>query len=359
MKIFILVGSLTTGGAERVASLWAQGFHKNGHNVHIILNNRNKPITYEIPKEVNIVNLYRYKRFKIARVIEYLKELRKYIKQERPNVIITILEPHGIYAKIASLGLNIPIINTEHNAFERPEEAPMKLKQKVYKFYVNKIYDKVTLLTEADQKFIGNRLKNTIVLPNPLTFPIYNEEAKQREKIILAIGRTDAYHYKGFDLAIIAWSRVANKHPEWKLRIVGENNKEIIDKLFSFAEKDIKEQLEFVNFSSKIIEQYRNAEIFVLSSRYEGFGMVLVEAMSQGCACIACDYKGRQVEIIENESNGIIVPANNVDSLSQSMDELITNNERRKELQKNAPGKAKDFLLDRIMEKWETIFKEL
>jgi glycosyltransferase involved in cell wall biosynthesis len=116
--------------------------------------------------------------------------------------------------------LDIPIINTEHNSFERPIYAPMPRRTRRDKYKKNKRYAAVTVLTDSDRRCIGDKLKNVFVLPNPLTYaPI--KEIPYKEKLILAAGRFDVWHCKGFDLLIKAWGMIADKNKEWTLYIAG------------------------------------------------------------------------------------------------------------------------------------------
>ena len=108
----------------------------------------------------------------------------------------------------------------------------------------------------------------------------------------LAVGRLNDWHYKGFDLLLKAWHCIGKEHPDWYLRIVGHGDEEAVSYLKSLAA--CIPNIEFKSHTPNIREEYQKASVFVLSSRYEGFGLVLTEAMSQGCDCIACDYKGRQ-----------------------------------------------------------------
>ena len=353
MKIVILVGSLTMGGAERVASLWARGFQQQGHMVSVVLNSKSE-VSYALPEGIEMQNLYSKKKSKIVGWLKYIYKLRHYLKRVRPDVIIAVLEPHGLAAQIATVGMGIPIINTEHNTFDFPFSARMIMFRKLF---VNKIYDKVTVLTQADMRVIGNRLKNAIVLPNPLSFATEKIDYSIKEKVLLAVGRIESYNCKGFDLLIKSWSKIAKKYPEWTLKIVGQGSTQTKDLLRSYADFDLGRQLEFVDYTANILDFYKRAEIFVLSSRYEGFGMVLLEAMSQGCACIACDYKGRQQEIIDDVANGMVIPVNDVDALCLAMEDLLTNESRRKAFQQQAPKRAAVYSLDNIMLKWNDILK--
>lgn len=359
MKILICVESLTHGGAERVASLWATGFVCQGHEVDIVLFSE-AHTTYEVPKEAKIYNIAKNSKPPVVRYFFRLWQLREIIEKVKPNVIITVLQPYGWWTKIASLGLGIPVIFTDHNSYEWPQKTKEVQKLRYFhKFYTNKIFDYVTVLTEADRKVIGKRLRHYSVLPNPLTL-IPVTEIPRKDKIIVAAGRLVAGYTKGFDLLIKAFARISEKYPEWKLYIVGGGTEELFNKYMTIvANLGVVDKVVFLGFKENIQSIFLESEVFVLSSRFEGFGMVLLEAMSQGCACIACDFKGRQREILSDDKTGVVCEVNSVDSLVNAIDKVLCDDEYRHLLQKGAIKRSKDFELSKIMEKWQAIFSDL
>lgn len=358
MNIFIVSSNLGGGGAERVAALLATGFSQKGHHVYLITNLLEK-IDYTVGDRVSFLQLFpdtsnKYKRWHGA-----VSLLRRYIRTYTPDVIIGIMEACTLIGKLAAIGKNIPIIMTEHNSFERPAYIPLTFTQKIFKFYINRLYDCVTVLTEADKIFIGNRLKKVCVMPNPLPLKPNSAICKKKNKM-LAVGRLDAWFYKGFDLLIKAWGVIASEYSEWSLEIAGIGSEQSIEFLNKLIEENgVKNSVKLIGFHNEIENMYRESSIFVLSSRYEGFGLVLIEAMSQGCACIACDYGGRQREIIENEENGILCPTDEVNKLAESIQKLISNSQYRELLQKNAPKRAMQYELMAIMERWEDLLNKV
>ena len=104
---------------------------------------------------------------------------------------------------------------------------------------------------------------------------------------------------------------------------------------------------------------FRESEIFVLSSRYEGFGNVLLEAMSQGCACIACDYKGRQREIIRNETEGLCIEPEDVEQLAKAILRMITDEVYRNSVRINGISCSKDHDVSIIADRWLNMFEEI
>lgn len=358
MNIFIVCYKLGGGGAERVAALLATGFSQKGHHVYLITNLLEK-IDYTVGDKVSLLQLFPETGNKYNKWSGAISLLRKYIKTYSPDVIIGIMEACTLVGKLAAIGKNIPVIMTEHNSFERPTYIPLSITQKIFKFYINRIYDCVTVLTEADKKIIGNRLKKVCVMPNPLTLKPNSAICKKKNKM-LAIGRLDAWFYKGFDLLIKAWGAIASKYPEWSLEIAGTGSDQSIEFLNNLIEENgVTNSVKLIGFQNDVESMYRESSIFVLSSRYEGFGLVLIEAMSQGCACIACDYGGRQREIIKNEENGILCPPDEVNKLAQSIHKLISNRQYRELLQKNAPKRAMQYELMAIMERWEDLLNKV
>lgn len=372
MRILIMVHNLTGGGAERVASLWATGFIQRGYEVGILLNERKgTPITYHIPESVRKFNMADhpwvswianklYRRLQIEKY--YVHRTRKVLVDFQPDVVIGVLQPYAEWARKASKNLNIKIINTEHNTFERPIDAmynPMTSKRYRMKYEWNKLYDYVTVLTEADKRCVKNVLTNVSVLPNPLTY-IPTENIPPKKKVILAAGRLDAWHAKGFDVLIKAWGSIANKYPNWRLQIAGGGNVKSKKFLQSIADEcHLGKQIEFLGYQSDMLPIYRESSIFVLPSRYEGFGLVLIEAMSQGCASIACDFRGRQREIITNDGEGILYVSDSHHVLSEAIDKMIVDEAYRRIVQKNAIERSKFYSLNNIMDRWELILNKI
>lgn len=369
MKVLIMVHSLTGGGAERVAALWTKGFVKRGHEVGVVLNcKKNTPVTYAIPPVVKLYNvcgnpIVNWVANKLHRKLQmdtyYIRELHNVLQDFLPDMAIGVLHPWAEWTRKASRGMNIVIVNTEHFSFEWPDDSERSQLMRRQKYEWNRNYDHVTVLTEADKRCVQGLLSNVTVLPNPLAYnPVDREPHK--ENVILAAGRLKAWRVKGFDVLIKAWGKIAVKYPDWKLQIAGQGSVKALQYLQTLAdEAHIGQQLEFIGYQSNMLPIYQRSSIFVLSSRYEGFGMVLIEAMSQGCACIACDYKGRQREIITSDDEGKICPVDDADALSDAIQLMIADESYRKKVQKQAIERSKYYCLDNIMNKWEHIIAEV
>lgn len=358
MKIFIVCNKLCFGGAEKVGVMLANGLLRKGHQVCVVAD-LDWPQTYETDAGICQLKLYSYSNGKILRWLSALRNLRNYFKSYKPNVVIGITESCSLISLFAGVGLNIKVIETIHNSFERPKERPMKFYEKLLKFHLSKLFPCVTVLTQADKKVIDNKLHNLVVMPNPLSLSPALCVPK-KEKVILAAGRLEASYTKGFDLLIEAWGKIANLYPDWILEIAGQGTPLQVEKFNQLLIKNkCWDKVKFLGFQQDMESLYKRASIFVLSSRYEGFGMVLVEAMSQGCACIACDFKGRQKEIIRNEKEGVICPVGSSDAIKNAIMDLVENTEKRKNIQKNAIERSKAFCFDSIIDKWDALLNNL
>ena len=240
MKIYIVTVALSHGGAERVAVTLANGFIQRGHQV-TILTDLNEPIDYAPDKRIKLVGILKERKKGLKRWIHAATLIRQIAKQDKPDVIIGIMGLCTLMAYLACLGLRIPVVMTEHDSFERPKNVPMSKKEWVFKFCINKLYNHITVLAEADKKFIGNRLNNITVMPNPLLLEPVNE-IPSKNPIVLAAGRVDAWHYKGFDVLIKSWKKIQDLNDnvndddnlrDWWLKIAGAGKQESLEYLMN------------------------------------------------------------------------------------------------------------------------------
>ena len=332
MKIFLVCNSLGGGGAERVHVNLANGFTQRGHEVYLIAD-VNQPASYPVDEKVNILPLCPNSDNKLVKWARSISMLRKNIKQYKPDVVIGNMHLCSFMSRLAAVGTGVPVVLTIHNALERPQSYKVSRATILCDKYLSLIYKRVTVLTEADRKYLRGR-NNLVVMPNPLTFsPSFNPEGKH--SYVLAAGRLDSWYVKGFDLLIEAWGKVISQY------------------------SSVSDSIIFGGYQSDMKQLYKRASIYVLSSRSEGFPMVLIEAMSQGCACVATDFKGRTCEILRDDNDGIICQPNDIDGLCKGLISLIQHEDLRKNLQKNAYIRSFDFSSDKIVSKWESMIKSI
>ena len=368
MKIFIVTPTLTNGGAERVAAMLAKGFSERGHEVTVVTHT-NQKISYHPGPKVRLLPIAPDKINAVAKWITALVWFRKYIKEERPDVIIGIMAYCTYLARIAAVGTDTKIVLTEHSAFERIEGYPVKKKVKFLRNWINCRFRYVTVLTEQDKIAGGRKFKHAFVMPNPISFNPYQGDIQElkKEKYVLAVGRIYDWYVKGFDVLLEAWGIMVKKHSldgddfSWTLKIAGTGTEEGIAHLKGLCrDYHIQDSVEFLGFQENMIDIYRRAEIFCLSSRSEGLPMALLEAMSQGCAPVATSNLGRTAEIIRTSDEGLICePANPYDLADKLYYLIRIEKDDLKKIQKNAIERSCFFSLDNIIDRWENFISQM
>lgn len=215
--------------------------------------------------------------------------------------------------------------------------------------------DKIIVLTKNDLIDWRKSHSNVIQIPNPNFLKNIDVDAVRLNRII-TVGRLDAQ--KGHDLLIDAWTIVAKQRKNWRLEIYGDG----IWRDF-LTEKIKNNKLENSVFlhgvETDLDKIYKSASIFVLSSRYEGFGMVLIEAMSYGIPVISFDCEHGPADLITNGFNGILVEPQNIKELAEKLIFLIDDEICRVNMGDNAKISVGEYSLDRIMPQWLCLFDEL
>ena len=220
--------------------------------------------------------------------------------------------------------------------------------------------DALVALTEGDAHEYEQLLGDEAALVRLASIPntaraMGGAKADLDAKTVLAAGRLTPQ--KGFDMLIHAWARVASVHPDWRLRICGGGDREenlrqlVVDEgLADVIELPGRRDLE---------EEMANASIFVLSSRFEGFPLVLLEAMSKGMAVVSFDCPTGPGEVIDDHRNGILIPARDVERLAAGIIELIEDADLRRRVGPAAVEAARDYTIEAVGPRWERLFTEL
>ena len=358
-KIDFIIPALSGGGAERVMAILANNFVGRGYEVSVLSFNESAEgdDSYDLDPKIDRIKLHdgRFNNHKIRSLNNLLGYYRN--KTKRPDVIISFIGLTNLITILAARFYGIKIIASEHTNHHL-KGSPQFLTDFTRK-YVYRMADFITVLTSYDLAYYKEKGAKVVVMPNPCTFsPIENNNLK-REKIILAVGGLNRYHIKGFDNLLSLIPQILEKFPEWKLKFVGggEKGKGFLKAL---AKKlNIEDRVIFSGFQNNVGEHMRNASIFILTSRTEGLPMVLLEAMSQGMACIAYDCITGPSDIITDGENGLLVENQNKEEMTKGLSKLIENETLRFDLAENAVLSLDKFSLDTISSKWEQLFKNL
>jgi len=344
MKIMFVIHSLKNiAGAETVfvnlANHFSRLFH---HDISVVLL-KAESISFSLEKNIKI-----YKLEKSNSPITQIINLRKTIRMERPDVVIGFVASTNILVSFSGWLERVPIILSEHTNYHKAltsSRGNLKgLLWKIFRRFTYPLASKVFILTEEDKKNY-RYLEDVKVIPNPLL--LSNNYLEKREKIILGVGRL--HSIKGFDMLIEAFALLSNK--TWKLWIAGEGEeREYLESLVNHYQ--LQDSVIFLGFVKDMESIYKQASIYILSSRSEGFPGGLCEAMGYGCSSIAFNCPTGPKEIITNGENGILIEANNIEKLAQKIDLLIEDEKQRLKLSTNGKKIANKLNIDCISEQW-------
>jgi glycosyltransferase involved in cell wall biosynthesis len=220
--------------------------------------------------------------------------------------------------------------------------------------------DALVALTEGDKREYEELLGDDAAPVRLASIPntaraMGGPKADLDARIVLAAGRLTPQ--KGFDLLIRAWAQVAAAQPDWRLRICGGGDKE--EKLRQLVSDEGLAHVIELPGRRDLEEEMAKASIFVLSSRFEGFPLVLLEAMSKGMAVVSFDCPTGPGEVIDDHRNGMLVPARDVDALAAGIIELIEDGDLRRRLGPAAVETAREYSIDAVGPRWEDLFAEL
>lgn len=356
MKIDFVISSLRGGGAERVLTLLATHFSEvEKDDVRIVTINKGEE--YEISDQLKRVKLD--KGFIPNHSIRSFVNLGRFYakKKNRPDVIVSFITlTNMLIIPIAKL-YGIGIVATEHNSYLRV--MPPIFLSKLTREYIYRFADYVTVLTSFDIDYYkGNKVPVT-VMPNPCTFIPLEEVNTEREKVILAVGKLDRYNHKGFDNLIELIAPVLKNNPGWKLAIAGSGDTGLKLLKELTAKNNIEGQVDFLGFVTNVSEIMQRSSIFILSSRFEGLPMVLLEAMSQGMACIAYNCKTGPSDIIIPNESGLLIEDQNMSEMQENLQKLIADKDLRIKLGTNAIKGMDKFSIETIASMYKTLFKNI
>jgi len=355
MKVIFVIGSMSSGGAERVISEMSNYWAKKGWEITIITigATKEKKDFYTLEKSINRVDLsLEPPKSKVATgfnlcILSY--KIRAFIKKSKPDAVISFISASNVIVLMALLGIKLKKIisdRTDPNA----DTTGFFIKRITYP-----LADALVVQTDGVKSFYrGIPNLKILSIPNPITEPTFNNSKKIKfnKPTIVAVGSLKVA-VKGFDLLIEAFAGISKKNLDWNLVILGEGkDRKILETLIK--NYNLQDRI----FLPGVIDNPRNtivnADIFVLSSLIEGFPNVLIEAMSVGLPCISFDCASGPNEIIENNTNGILVEVGNVKLLQYSIERLIGSKTLRKKLGDRAKKDSIDrYYIDKVINKWE------
>lgn len=351
-----------SGGLERVLSIKASYLaDKLNYEVHIVtLNQGNKPLFYSFSDELiyhDVVAIGHPLKYFLA----YTKGLKKITQLVNPDVISVCDD--GLKGFFVPLFINKPCPMVYERHVSKNIEIKTERSSLIQKFRLKIIFSLMNLGAKRYNSFVvltkGNleewHLNNLLVISNPLSF-YPNEISTLENKTVIAVGKH--CYQKGYDRLLKSWNLVTKTHPDWTLEIYGTIAKnEGLQDLSKTLKID--DSVQFFPPVKNIAEKYKNASIYVMSSRYEGFGMVLTEAMAYGVPCVSFNCPYGPSDIIKNNEDGFLVPNGDIKRLHDKISELIKNNALRKNMGLKARVSVQRYAPKVIVPQWDTLFKNL
>lgn len=364
------------GGVERVLTLKANYFADNyGYDVTIITTDgEDKECFFPLSNKVKVINLgvqfeEMWHRSFIVRLCIYLSKVRKFkrlltaeLNRIKPDITISVLrreinfltEINDGSKKIGEIHIN----KAHYRNFTPNRNNPIK--QLFARYWMHGLVDKLkkldrfVVLTEYDRQ-AWQEIPRVDVIPNPL--PFYPEvHDVVRQKRVIAVGRY--FDEKGYDMLLQAWAIVENGSKEWVLDIYGDGNKSYYEKIASNLNLD-PQKCRLHDSISDVQKEYLDSSLFVCTSRFEGFGMGIIEAMACGLPVVAFDCLWGPRSIISDGEDGLLVENGNIEKMADAILFLIDHPDKISEMGTNARKNVQRFNMETIAKKWKRLFDSL
>lgn len=378
MKIIYLYPSLTTlGGADRMIIQKANYLAEQlNHEVYIITDSQENasfvyPLSsqvHHIDTKINFNRQYKYKF--IIRILFYRYLVQKYkraiiqlLKKIQPDIVISTLSRESDFITHLNDGskkigeahttrINLRNIQGLLNGEVIHRFVGKRLKHKIEKTI--RELDAFVVLNEYEQKAWSD-IKSAIIIPNSLPFyPIMPAPLSARRAI--CVGRLE--WEKGIDRLIDVWQAVHVKYPDWILDIYGEGTwQEKLQR--EIVHQKAETYIHLKGTCSDIVSEYLGSSILVLTSRYEGFPMVLLEAMACGVPCVAYNCPFGPQSIITDAENGFLVDEGDKEQMVEKIGLLIEDEQKRKEFGNNARKSVQKYSQENIMKEWNDLFNSV
>jgi GalNAc-alpha-(1->4)-GalNAc-alpha-(1->3)-diNAcBac-PP-undecaprenol alpha-1,4-N-acetyl-D-galactosaminyltransferase len=363
VKLLVFIASLQCGGAERVSVTLCNHWAERSWDVTLAtFDDGSVPPFFPVARGVRHVCLGLHRRSKgvvhsVINNVRRVPSLRRFVARERPACILSFIDGTNVLALLAARGTGIPVVVSERvDPSQHPIPWPWRILRRVTYPWARAI----AVQTESiAARFPASWRGHIVVIPNPVPTIAARTAASPKvvgaRRSIVGMGRLE--RQKGFDLLIRAFASIAASRPEWDLSIFGEGSERGVLEA-EIARSGLSARIALRGLEPDTVGALSRADLFVLSSRYEGFPNALCEAMACGLPVIAFDCPGGPADIVRHGVDGLLIPAENVDALAAAMAALTADPERRRALGSSASEVAVRFSLERIAPLWERAFRD-
>lgn len=377
LKIVYLTPALyMAGGVERVLSLKANYFveHYNYDITIILTEGKDKPLFYALSDKIKVINLdigfeELWSCSFLKKIYIYLRKQRVYkrkltaeLMRIRPDITISLLRREiNFITDIKDGSKKIGEMHINRANYRNYSTENVGIVKRLFSNLWSaslvkhlKKLDRMVVLTEKDKE-AWPELHNVVTIPNPLSLSS-NSKSTLLHKRIVAIAR---YSYeKGIDLLLKAWSETEKYIDGWRLDVYGDGDRGPYEQLIDSLRID-RRFCQLHPRTNDVEHEYCNSSIFVLSSRFEGFGMVILEAMACGLPVVSFDCPWGPRSIISDGKDGLLAENANVKDLSQKLLTLINDENLRVSMGNAAIANVQRFGIDEIAKQWRTLFEDV
>ncbi len=369
MHILFLIHSLSSGGAERVTAILANYWAENGHQVTIVTITGRERDFYELDSRIKRITLaldHESSVFLQAIVnnLRRIISIRRILKREHPDVVLSMMTTANIISSLAGLGLGIPVIGSERI---HPPRFPLSRSWEILRRWSYQGLSALVAQTgqSADWLRCYAPAPKIAVIPNPVKYPLVSHlpyispqlvcEKMNVQYALLSVGRLDKQ--KGFDRLVSAFAKLAEDWPQWGLVILGEGE---LRGMLEHRIKDmgLADRVFLPGSVGNVADWYRKADLYVTTSLFEGFPNALLEALAYGLPAVAVDCETGPRDILRHKTDGLLVPQDDEDELGKALECLMKSKELRSQFSKKAVDVRQRFSIYKVAGMWETLFRE-
>lgn len=361
MRLTLVISSLGCGGAERVMTAMANYWAARGRVITLLtLDDDSSPPFYDLDERIRHkpLGLAGFSGNSLTGLWNNLKRiyrLRRAIRASNPNAVISFMDKTNVVTLLATRGLGVPVIVSEHTdpSLKSIGSIWQQLRRWTYPFA-----DRIVVLSKTALDYFPRILRSrACIIPNPVSQPQMNTPSDRQllKPSLVAMGRF--IQEKGFDLLLQAFARVKDKHRGWTLTILGEGQ----------LRAELEAMRDTLGLNDRVFlpgtvkhpqEVLMQGDLFVMSSRREGFPMALCEAMACGLPAICTACSDGPTSIVRNEIDGLLIPTEDVDALAEALDRLMADEAERRRLANSAQSVTDRFGVEKVMSMWDEALEE-
>lgn len=358
-NICFFSGDITnSGGTERVASIIANELSKNKeYKISFVsLTEKKESPFFEINPKIERYKLYDMPVRGITHIVQICNRLKNVVKNNKIDILIDIDGILDMYSLVVKLFTKVKVISWEHfNYYQHPAVGHRKYTRKL----AGRFADAIVTLTNEDKGYYEKNIKIKCPIEfihNPVMNLDKNYEYDLNSKTLLSVGRLT--YQKGFDMLLDVANIVLKKHLDWKWIILGEGeDRQMLEdkiKKLSLAGRVI-----LKGNVSNVDDYYKSSSIFVLTSRFEGLPMTLLETKPFKLPVVSFDIKTGPKECIIDKKNGYLIKEFDIEDMAEKIEMLIENKDLRKSFSENALNDIKKFELESIIKKWNNLLERI